>query len=231
MNQGIWDHQDHPGLWFQTSYPTGCPEAAQRGTLLLLPHLNLHWPAEVEHYFVFISRILTRISCATRKFACSTEKYWYIILNIYLACKTQNLILRKSKLYPISVILLWQNIKLPITSSNMLSCTYTSFPLGGGGVVWTKLQEVLSSVEDSISCKRSWAAPITASDRVKHQEHLRAAQESSAKATQVLKRSHSHVMMYLNCCCYSCKFQRKLRSNLRTNFAKSTCSIIGFSYF
>lgn len=61
------------------------------------------------------------------------------------------------------------------------------FPLGGGGVVWTKLQEVLSSVEDSISSKRSWAAPITASDQDKHQEHLRAAQESWVKATQVLK--------------------------------------------
>ncbi|KAM3620274.1 uncharacterized protein V6R79_020798 [Siganus canaliculatus] len=58
---------------------------------------------------------------------------------------------------------------------------------GGGGVVWTKLQEVLSSVEDSISCKRSWAAPITASDRDKHQEHLRAAQESWTKATQLLE--------------------------------------------
>ncbi|XP_068175002.1 colorectal mutant cancer protein isoform X2 [Antennarius striatus] len=58
---------------------------------------------------------------------------------------------------------------------------------GGGGVVWTKLQEVLSSVEDSISCKRSWAAPITASDQVKHQEHLRAAQESWVKAAQILE--------------------------------------------
>ncbi|KAM8744538.1 uncharacterized protein ushbp1 [Acanthopagrus schlegelii] len=58
---------------------------------------------------------------------------------------------------------------------------------GGGGVMWTKLQEVLSSVEDSISCKRSWAAPITASDQDKHQEHLRAAQESWVKATQILE--------------------------------------------
>lgn len=67
------------------------------------------------------------------------------------------------------------------------NCTDTFHPLGGGGVVWTKLQEVLSSVEDSISCKRSWAAPITASDQDKHEEHLRAAQESWVKATQVLK--------------------------------------------
>ncbi|XP_031715238.1 uncharacterized protein ushbp1 isoform X2 [Anarrhichthys ocellatus] len=58
---------------------------------------------------------------------------------------------------------------------------------GGGGVVWTKLQEVLSSVEDSISCKRSWAAPITASDQDKHREHLQAAQESWVKATQILE--------------------------------------------
>ncbi|XP_044056101.1 uncharacterized protein ushbp1 [Siniperca chuatsi] len=58
---------------------------------------------------------------------------------------------------------------------------------GGSGVVWTKLQEVLSSVEDSISCKRSWAAPITASDQDKHKEHLRAAQESCVKATQILE--------------------------------------------
>ncbi|XP_037326582.2 uncharacterized protein ushbp1 isoform X2 [Pungitius pungitius] len=58
---------------------------------------------------------------------------------------------------------------------------------GGGGVVWTKLQEVLSSVEDSISSKRSWAAPITASDQNKHKEHLRATQESRVKVTQILK--------------------------------------------
>ncbi|XP_039984643.1 colorectal mutant cancer protein [Xiphias gladius] len=57
----------------------------------------------------------------------------------------------------------------------------------GGGVVWTKLQEVLSSVEDSISCRRTWAAPITASDQDKHNEHLRAAQESCVKATQILE--------------------------------------------
>lgn len=58
---------------------------------------------------------------------------------------------------------------------------------GGNGVVWSKLQDVLSSVEDSISFKRSWAAPITAVDLNKHKEHLRAAQESSAKATQILE--------------------------------------------
>ncbi|XP_059197386.1 uncharacterized protein ushbp1 [Centropristis striata] len=58
---------------------------------------------------------------------------------------------------------------------------------GGGGVVWTKLQAVLSSVEDSISSKRSWAAPITASDQDKHREHLRAAQESWVKAAQILE--------------------------------------------
>ncbi|XP_040897168.1 colorectal mutant cancer protein [Toxotes jaculatrix] len=57
----------------------------------------------------------------------------------------------------------------------------------GSGVVWTKLQEVLSSVEESISCRRTWAAPITASDQDKHKEHLRAAQESWGKATQILE--------------------------------------------
>ncbi|XP_071342368.1 colorectal mutant cancer protein [Trachinotus anak] len=58
---------------------------------------------------------------------------------------------------------------------------------GGSGVVWTQLQEVLSSVEDSISCRRTWAAPITASDQDKQREHLRAAHESSVKATQMLE--------------------------------------------
>ncbi|XP_068445926.1 colorectal mutant cancer protein [Clinocottus analis] len=58
---------------------------------------------------------------------------------------------------------------------------------GGGGVVWTKLQAVLSSVEDSISSKRSWAAPITASDQDKQREHMWAAQESFVKATQILE--------------------------------------------
>ncbi|CAJ1060931.1 colorectal mutant cancer protein [Xyrichtys novacula] len=58
---------------------------------------------------------------------------------------------------------------------------------GGSSVVWSKLQEVLSSVEDSISCKRSWAAPITALDQNKHREHLRAAQESWVKAAQILE--------------------------------------------
>ncbi|XP_076582802.1 colorectal mutant cancer protein [Chaetodon auriga] len=73
---------------------------------------------------------------------------------------------------------------------NTASASTSKPPLtgrGGSGVVWTKLQEVLSSVEDSISCKRSWAAPITASDQDKHEEHLRAAQESWVKATQMLE--------------------------------------------
>lgn len=59
-------------------------------------------------------------------------------------------------------------------------------------MVWTKLQEVLASVEDSISSKRSWAAPITASDRGKQQQHLKAAEESWVKATQVLKLNTNH---------------------------------------
>ncbi|KAG7230589.1 hypothetical protein INR49_025306, partial [Caranx melampygus] len=62
---------------------------------------------------------------------------------------------------------------------------------GGSGVMWTKLQQVLSSVEDSISCRRTWAAPITASDQYKHEEHLRAAQENWVKATQMLEEMES----------------------------------------
>ncbi|KAM4548322.1 colorectal mutant cancer protein isoform 1-T1 [Odontesthes bonariensis] len=65
--------------------------------------------------------------------------------------------------------------------------TITSKPPGGAGIVWTKLQEVLSSVEDSISCRRTWAAPIRASDQDKQNEHIRAAQENWTKATQVLE--------------------------------------------
>lgn len=75
-----------------------------------------------------------------------------------------------------------------ITSLYMVDCKNILIPLGGSGVVWMKLQEVLSSVEDSISSKKSWAAPITASDRAKHREHLKAAQESWVKATQVLQK-------------------------------------------
>lgn len=70
-------------------------------------------------------------------------------------------------------------------------------PPEGGSVVWTKLQEVLASVEDSISSKRSWAAPITVSDREKHQQHLKAAEESWAKATQVFKLNTSKSFIYL----------------------------------
>ncbi|CAM9190622.1 unnamed protein product [Lampetra planeri] len=58
---------------------------------------------------------------------------------------------------------------------------------GGSGVVWTKLQEALTAVEDSISCRRSWATPITSSDQEKHREHLRAAQDSRVKAAQILE--------------------------------------------
>ncbi|XP_008282986.1 colorectal mutant cancer protein [Stegastes partitus] len=58
---------------------------------------------------------------------------------------------------------------------------------GGSGVVWTKLQEVLSSVEDSISFRRTWAVPITASDQDKQREHLRAAEDNWVKASQILE--------------------------------------------
>uniref|UniRef100_A0A1A7Z022 Usher syndrome 1C binding protein 1 n=1 Tax=Iconisemion striatum TaxID=60296 RepID=A0A1A7Z022_9TELE len=71
-------------------------------------------------------------------------------------------------------------------SSSSITSKHSIMSQGGGGVVWTKLQDVLSSVEDSISFRRTWAAPITASDHVKHKEHLRAAQENWAKATQIL---------------------------------------------
>lgn len=70
-------------------------------------------------------------------------------------------------------------------SAQMINCTSLLRPPGGGGVVWSKLQAVLSSVEDSISCKRSWAAPITAADQHTHREHVWAAQESWGRATQV----------------------------------------------
>ncbi|KAM3876322.1 colorectal mutant cancer protein [Diretmus argenteus] len=58
---------------------------------------------------------------------------------------------------------------------------------GGSGAVWSKLQEVLSAVEESISCRRSWAVPITASDQDRQTDHLAAAQESWVQATQILE--------------------------------------------
>ncbi|KAM9383857.1 colorectal mutant cancer protein [Pholidichthys leucotaenia] len=77
-----------------------------------------------------------------------------------------------------------------VRNSPEMNCASTSKPLwsdqGGTGIVWTKLQEVLTSVEDSISCRRTWAAPITSSDQDKHKEHLRAAQENWIKASQIL---------------------------------------------
>nr|XP_057928321.1 harmonin-binding protein USHBP1 isoform X2 [Doryrhamphus excisus] len=57
---------------------------------------------------------------------------------------------------------------------------------GGSGVIWTELKGVLTAVEDSINCRRSWAAPITSSDRDRPEEHLRAAQDSWAKADKIL---------------------------------------------
>lgn len=69
---------------------------------------------------------------------------------------------------------------------------YTRCPLGGSSV-WGKLQRVLSSVEDSISCRRTWAFPISATDQDKHKEHLIAAQESWVKAAQVSKSCSSGI--------------------------------------
>lgn len=91
---------------------------------------------------------------------------------------------------PLVPDLLSHRVARSVPEMNTASSIMAKPPLsgrGGGGVVWTKLQEVLSSVEDSISSKRSWAAPITASDRGKHQQHLKAAEESWVKATQILE--------------------------------------------
>ncbi|KAM4574461.1 colorectal mutant cancer protein isoform 2-T2 [Fundulus diaphanus] len=73
------------------------------------------------------------------------------------------------------------------SSASVVSSKHPVTEQGGGGVVWTQLQEVLSSVEDSISFRRTWAAPITASDQNKPTEHLRATQENWTKATQMLE--------------------------------------------
>ncbi|CAN9500326.1 unnamed protein product [Ophioblennius macclurei] len=73
---------------------------------------------------------------------------------------------------------------------NSVSTAITKTPAaqqGGTGVVWSKLQEVLSNVEDSISFRRTWAAPMSASDHDKQKEHLRAAQENWTKATTILE--------------------------------------------
>ncbi|XP_078478821.1 colorectal mutant cancer protein-like [Lampetra planeri] len=74
-----------------------------------------------------------------------------------------------------------------INQSLSIFCINPALPTGGSGVVWTKLQEALTAVEDSISCRRSWATPITSSDQEKHREHLRAAQDSRVKAAQILE--------------------------------------------
>ncbi|XP_061680836.1 harmonin-binding protein USHBP1 [Syngnathoides biaculeatus] len=58
---------------------------------------------------------------------------------------------------------------------------------GGCSVMWAELKGALAAVEDSINYRRSWAAPITSSDREKPKEHLRAAQDSWAKATKILE--------------------------------------------
>ncbi|KAK5618250.1 hypothetical protein CRENBAI_020413 [Crenichthys baileyi] len=73
------------------------------------------------------------------------------------------------------------------SSASIVTSKHPVTDQGGGVVVWTQLQEVLSSVEDSINFRRTWAAPITASDLNKDTEHLRAAQENWTKATQMLE--------------------------------------------
>lgn len=56
VNQEISGQRLHPGLWFQTSCPTDCPTAAQRGTVPPLLLLNQHQVAEVLHCLVSISK-------------------------------------------------------------------------------------------------------------------------------------------------------------------------------
>ncbi|KAM9796167.1 uncharacterized protein ushbp1 [Syngnathus typhle] len=58
---------------------------------------------------------------------------------------------------------------------------------GGSSIMWAELKGALTAVEDSINYRRSWAAPITSSEREKPKEHLRAAQDSWAKATKILE--------------------------------------------
>ncbi|XP_049573458.1 colorectal mutant cancer protein [Syngnathus scovelli] len=58
---------------------------------------------------------------------------------------------------------------------------------GGSSVMWAELKGALTAVEDSINYRRSWAAPITSSELEKPKEHLRAAQDSWAKATKILE--------------------------------------------
>ncbi|XP_019730976.1 Usher syndrome type-1C protein-binding protein 1 isoform X2 [Hippocampus comes] len=67
------------------------------------------------------------------------------------------------------------------------SLPYQDFPVGGSNVMWAQLKGALTAVEDSLNCRRSWATPITSSDRDKPKEHLRAAQDSWAKATKILE--------------------------------------------
>ncbi|XP_051929878.1 harmonin-binding protein USHBP1 isoform X1 [Hippocampus zosterae] len=64
---------------------------------------------------------------------------------------------------------------------------FTYLPVGGSNVMWAQLKGALTAVEDSLNCRRSWATPITSSDRDKPKEHLRAAQDSWAKATKILE--------------------------------------------
>ncbi|XP_057697607.1 harmonin-binding protein USHBP1 isoform X1 [Corythoichthys intestinalis] len=68
-----------------------------------------------------------------------------------------------------------------------LNCRLSRPYRGGSSVMWTELKGALTAVEDSINCRRSWAAPITSSDRDKPREHLRAAQDSWAKASKILE--------------------------------------------
>ncbi|XP_054646761.1 harmonin-binding protein USHBP1 isoform X2 [Dunckerocampus dactyliophorus] len=77
--------------------------------------------------------------------------------------------------------------RIPEKSTSSYVTSNPSLPSrGGSGVIWTELKGALTAVEDSINFRRSWAAPITSSDRDRPKEHLRAAQDSWAKADKIL---------------------------------------------
>lgn len=159
-----WDRRLHPGLWFQIFCLTGSLEAAQKETA---QHLNLHWMSKVG---VTIASLVHQQS-----------------LSVWMPCtfiQSRSFHQRERLIFYVYVLYCICYVCLSIIYC-IYPCTFAFYPLGGSGVVWSKLQEVLSSVEDSISFRRTWAAPITASDQEKHREHLRAAQENWVKASQV----------------------------------------------
>lgn len=67
------------------------------------------------------------------------------------------------------------------------SSHYTPAKREGSGDAWSELQGVLSTLEESVSSMRTWAAPHTVVDHGKQTEHLTAARESWVLVTQVLE--------------------------------------------